>query len=59
MAVNMWENSMKNVEYDNNKNLYETLLDIFYSEAVLTFWMRLVNAADIETKPCQIHKRYE
>jgi len=27
MAVNMWKNSLKNVESDNNKILYETLLD--------------------------------
>ena len=37
MAVNMWKNSLKNVESDNNKILYETLLDFFYSEMVLTF----------------------
>ena len=33
----MWKNSLKNVEPDNNKILYETLIDIFYSETVLTF----------------------
>ena len=27
MAANMWKNSLKNIEYDNNKILYETLLD--------------------------------
>jgi len=27
MAAKMWENSLKNVESDNNKLLYETLLD--------------------------------
>jgi len=27
MAANMWKNSLKNVEYDNNKNLYGTFLD--------------------------------
>jgi len=38
MAVNMWKNSLKNVESDNNNVLYETLLDFFfYSETVLTF----------------------
>jgi len=37
MAANMWKNSLKNVESDNNKILYETLLDFFYSETVLTF----------------------
>ena len=27
MAANMWKNSLKNVESDNNKILYEILLD--------------------------------
>jgi len=27
MVANMWKNSSKNVESDNNKILYETLLD--------------------------------
>jgi len=27
MAANMWKNILKNVESDNNKILYETLLD--------------------------------
>jgi len=29
MASNMWENILNNVGSDNNKILYETLLDIF------------------------------
>ena len=29
MAVNMWKNSLKNVEYDKNKILQETLIDCF------------------------------
>jgi len=29
MASNMWKNSLKNVESDNNKILYETLYDFF------------------------------
>ena len=29
MAANMWKHSVKNVESDNNKILYETLLDFF------------------------------
>ena len=37
MAANMWKNSLKNVKSDNNKILYETLLNFFYSETVLTF----------------------
>jgi len=29
MAANVWKNSLKNVESDNNKILYETLLEFF------------------------------
>jgi len=29
MEANMWKNILKNVESDNNKILYETLLDFF------------------------------
>jgi len=29
MVANMWKNSLKNVESNNNKILYETLLDLF------------------------------
>jgi len=35
MAVNMWKNSLKNVESDNNKILYETLLDFFTAKQYL------------------------
>jgi len=42
MAANMWKNSLKNVESDNNKILYETLLNFFYSKMVLTFWISLI-----------------
>jgi len=34
MAVNMWKNSLKNVESDN-KFLYETLLDFFTAKRYL------------------------
>jgi len=37
MAPNMWKNSLKNVESDNNNVLYESNLDFFYSKTVLTF----------------------
>jgi len=37
MAANMWKNILKNVESDKNNILYEILLDLFYSETVLTF----------------------
>ena len=42
MAANMCKNSLKNVTSDNNKILHETLLDLFYSETALTFWISLV-----------------
>ena len=42
MAANIWKNSLKNVESDKKKILYETLLDFFYSETVLTVWISLV-----------------
>jgi len=42
MAANMWKNSLKNVESDNNKILYEILFDTFYNETVLTVRIRLV-----------------
>jgi len=37
MAANMWENILKNVEFDNNNIPYETFLDFFYSKTVFTF----------------------
>jgi len=42
MAANMWKISLKNAESDNNKTFYETLLDFFYIETVLTFSISLV-----------------
>ena len=41
------ENSLKNVESDNNKILYETSLNFIYSETVLTFWISLVYTTEI------------
>jgi len=35
MAANMWKNSLKNEESDNNKILYETLLDFFTAKRYL------------------------
>jgi len=35
MADNMWKNSLKNVESDKNKILYETLLDFFAAKRYL------------------------
>ena len=35
MKANMWKNSVKNVESDKNKILYETLLDFFTAKRYL------------------------
>jgi len=35
MAANMSKNSLKNVESDNNKILYETLFDFFIAKRYL------------------------
>jgi len=35
MAANMCKNSLKNVESDNNKILYETLIDFFTAKRYL------------------------
>ena len=35
MAANMWKSSLKNVESDKNKILYETLLDYFRAKQYL------------------------
>ena len=34
MVANMWKNSLKNVEFDKNKILYEILLDFFLQRNV-------------------------
>jgi len=35
MAASIWKNSLKNVESDNNKILYETLIDFFTAKRYL------------------------
>jgi len=35
MAANMWKNSLKNAESDENKILYETLIDFFTAKRYL------------------------
>jgi len=37
MGTNMCKNNLKNVKSDNNKMLFETLLDFFYRETVPVF----------------------
>jgi len=37
MAANIWKNSLKNVESDNNKIYTKPHSIFFYSETVLTF----------------------
>ena len=44
----MWKNSLKNVESDNNKILYETLLDFFYSEIYCLNKLLTTNAVRIK-----------
>jgi len=39
MAANMWENSLKNVESDNNKILYKTLLNFFFLQRNGTYFL--------------------
>jgi len=39
MAANMWKNSLKYVESDNNKILYETLLDFFFLQQNSTYFL--------------------
>jgi len=39
IATNMRKNSLKNVESDNNKILYETLLDFFFSQRNGTYFL--------------------
>jgi hypothetical protein len=36
MAANMWKNSLKNLESDDNKILYETLLNFFTAKRFLS-----------------------
>jgi len=35
MAANMWQNSLKDVDSDKNKILYETLFDVFTAKRYL------------------------
>ena len=35
----MWKNSLKNVECDNNKILYETLLDFFFLQRIGAYFL--------------------
>ena len=37
MAANIWKNSLKNLESDNNKKFYENLFDSFLQRNGTTF----------------------
>jgi len=50
MAANMWKNSLKNVESDNNK-IFTKRFSIFYRETVLTFRISLVSLSVIHYWP--------
>jgi len=39
MVANTWKNSLKNVESDNNKILYETLLSFFFLQRNGTYFL--------------------
>jgi len=39
MAVNMWKNSLKNVQSDNKKILYENLLEFFFLQRNGTYFL--------------------
>ena len=52
MAANMWKNSLKNVESDNNRILYETLLDFFLQRNGTYF----LNKPSIYIKCCVIDR---
>jgi len=39
MPANVWKNSLKNVESDSNKILYETLLDFFFLQRNGTYFL--------------------
>ena len=55
MAANMWKNSVKNVESDNNKILYETLLDFFLqrngtyflNKPLIFVWLRYLKSTHV------------
>jgi len=47
MVANMWKNSLKNVESDNNKILRETLLDFFLQRNGTYFLNKPRRSADI------------
>jgi len=49
MAANMWKNSLKNVESDNNKIFYETLIDFLQRNGTYC-----LNKPRIEIKCCVI-----
>ena len=52
MAANMWKNSLKNIESDNNKILYETLLNFlqrngthFLNKPRIILWCTLLHVS--------------
>ena len=51
MAANMWKNSLKNVDSDNNKILYETLLEFFLQRNGTYFLNRPRNFIWTRQKP--------
>ena len=52
MAVNMWKNSLKNVESDKNKILYETLLSFLQRNG--TYFLNKPRNKNVYTKDKKI-----
>jgi len=50
MAANMWKNSLKNVESDKNKILYETLLDFLQRNG--TYFLNKPRILVFKLSPC-------
>jgi len=48
MAANMWKNSFKNVESDNNKVLYETLIDFLQQNG--TYFLNKPRLYEVRSK---------
>ena len=58
MAANMWKNSLKNVESDNNKIVYETLLD-FFLQWNSTYFLNKPRICILEHNRDVLSKNYE
>ena len=62
MAANMWKNSLKNVESDNNKILYETLPNFFFLQWNGTYFLNKPRMCSVRQSHCKqtriTHKKW-